>query len=227
MLGSGEIAVVETTVALCRVLKLGEAALGQSVPTLKVDYNDDIRTPEVIGPDVKKGRAFLTGPSRLTRSDVLRDFLYRNSVLVGLSIPQIEELKLAADYTNPDGDLSFVEFDQNINGIPVFRGEVKAGFTKQGELIRVINNLAAGLDTATLSAGFGDPITAVQLAAKFIYVDATKFSLNVNESASTANKVVLGSGESATTAEKMYFPTEPGVAIPAWRVLIWRPEAVG
>src|SRR5262249_34782107 len=25
------------------------------------------------------------------------------------------------------------------------------------------------------------------------------------------------------TAEKMYFPTEPGVAVPAWRVLIWEP----
>ena len=37
-------------------------------------------------------------------------------------------------------------------------------------------------------------------------------------------KVTFGDGDWPTTAEKMYFPTEPGVAVPAWRVLIWEPS---
>ena len=33
----------------------GEEQLRSRVPNLKVEYNDDIRTPEVIGPDMKLG----------------------------------------------------------------------------------------------------------------------------------------------------------------------------
>src|SRR5438552_18212241 len=38
----------------------GEQALRQRVPTLKIEYNTDIRIPEIIGRDAEQGRAFLT-----------------------------------------------------------------------------------------------------------------------------------------------------------------------
>ncbi len=204
----------------------GENTLKQHVPTLKIEYNSDIRVPEMIGPDVKQGRAFLTGatsPAKTSHANVLIDFLRQNTELVGANAAQIDALKVAADYTNPDGNLSFVELNQEINGIPVFRGEVKAGFTRRGEMIRVINNLAPALDYASLSTNFNDPLTAVRAAASLIRNDTSKLDLRKNVQASTEFKTVFGSGDWATTAEKMYFPTEPGVAIPAWRVLIWQP----
>ncbi|MFN0277332.1 MAG: M36 family metallopeptidase [Pyrinomonadaceae bacterium] len=204
----------------------GENALRQNVPTLKIEYNSDIRIPEVIGPDVKQGRAFLTGPTtpaRTSHANVLIDFLRQNRELIGADSGQIDALKIAADYTNPDGNLSFVELNQEINGIPVFRGEVKAGFTKRGEMIRVINNLAPALDYASLSTNFHDPLDAVRAAAGFINNDTSKLDLRKNERTSTSLKTVFGNGDWATTAEKMYFPTEPGVAVPAWRVLVWLP----
>ena len=201
----------------------GENALKRSVPTLKVEYNDDIRIPEVIASDVKQGKAFLTGRSSMKRSAILTNFLKQNARLIGADSDQIGQLKVAADYTNPDGNLSFVELDQSINGVPVFRGEVKAGFGKNGEMIRVINNFASGLDYISLSTDFGDPLSAVTAAAGFINSDDSRLNLNKNDKASTDLKAVFGTGDSATTAEKMYFPTEPGVAIPAWRVLIWQP----
>ena len=37
------------------------------------------------------------------------------------------------------------------------------------------------------------------------------------------DKVVFGTNEWSPTAQKVYFPTEPGVAVPAWLVLIWQP----
>ncbi len=126
-----------------------------------------------------------------------------------------------ADYTNPDGKLSFVELNQEINGIPVFRGEVKAGFTQNGEIIRVINNFAPGLDENSLSTDFGDPSEALTAAAIHINnAGLAAQTLIPIEKLSTDQKAVFGTDESAPTAEKMYFPTEPGVAIPAWRVLI-------
>src|SRR6185369_13095879 len=201
----------------------GEATLATRVPTLKVEYNTDIRIPEVIAPDVKQGRNFLTGASGEKRSDVLRSFVKENNSLIGISDAQAEGLTVTADYTNPDGNLSFAQLEQSINGIPVFRGEVKAGFTKSGEMIRVINNLAPGLDYGSLSTDFRNPADAVRAAAGYINYELKTSDTSLNAAASTDLKAVFGQGDWATTAEKMYFPTEPGVAVPAWRVLIWEP----
>lgn len=201
----------------------GEAELRARVPGLKIAYNKELQTPEVIGPDVAMGRGFLTAPSRGKRADTLRDFLKENSSLVGAGDAQIDSLRTVTDYVNPDGNLSFVHLEQKINDVPVFRGEVKAGFTKDGEIVRVINSLAPGLDYATLSTGFNDPADAVRAAAGHISYDLKTSDVARNDARSTDLKVVFGSGDWATTAEKMYFPLEPGVARPAWRVLIWQP----
>lgn len=204
----------------------GETSLRERVPTLKIEYNSDIKIPEVIGPDVSKGRHFLTTPTAVRdgkRAPLLVGFLKENTSLIGVSASEIDSLKVAADYTNPDGNLSFVELNQEINGVPVFRGEVKAGFTKQGGIIRVINNLAPGLANSAISDDFGDALEAVRAGARHINVEPGSIDLRANAEESTDLKRTFGTGDSATTAEKMYFPTEPGVVVPAWRVLIWRP----
>ncbi|KXK02065.1 MAG: hypothetical protein UZ17_ACD001001433, partial [Acidobacteria bacterium OLB17] len=204
--------------------KRGEESLRQQMPTVKVEYNQDIRTPEVISPDVySKNITWLTGPSSEKRSDILRNFIKGHQDLIGVDAGQVDSLVTAADYTNPNGDLSFVELNQEINGVPVFRGEIKAGFRKDGSIIRVINNLAPGIDYGSVSTEFGDPAAAVHVAAQHIRHELRPDEKVRNDSASNANKVVFGNGDWATTAEKMYFPTEPGIAVPAWRVLIWQP----
>ena len=202
----------------------GEEALKRQLPTAKVEYNLDIRTPEIITPDVYKSKIeYLTRPSSATRTSILRDFIKDNTELVGVTNNQIDNLVVVADYTNPDGKLSFVDFEQRINGIPVFRGEVKAGFTKKNEIIRVVNNLAPGLDYGSLATDFRNPSDAVKVAATHIKHELTAADVTRNDAASSNLKVVFGEGDWATTAEKMYFPTEPGIAVPAWRILIWQP----
>ncbi|HUR96570.1 MAG TPA: M36 family metallopeptidase, partial [Pyrinomonadaceae bacterium] len=202
----------------------GEAELKARLPQAKVEYNLDIRIPEVITPNVYSSKIeFLSGPSTAKRSEILRNFVKENDSLIGVSTSQANSLKVAADYTNPDGNMSYAHLEQLINGIPVFRGEVKAGFTKEGRLVRVINNLAPGLDYESLSTDFHNPADAVTKAAAHINHELKPSDVSKNDAASTDNVVVFGQGDWATTAEKMYFPTEPGVAVPAWRVLIWQP----
>lgn len=202
----------------------GEERLKSSMPHVRIEYNHDIRTPEVIAPQVWVTEIeWLSFPSSRKRSEILLDFVKQNNELIGVNDRQAEALNVAADYENPSGNMSFAHLEQLINGIPVFRGEIKAGFTKDGRIITVINNLAAGLDYNALSQNFGDPRNAVTAAAENIRHEFDSDSLILNEKSSTDLKSVFGEGDWATTAEKMYFPTEPGVAIPAWRVLIWRP----
>jgi hypothetical protein len=198
-----------------------ENALRQKVPNLKIEFNNELRMPETIAPDVKRGRAFLSAPSEVERSKILRGFIKQNNDLLGVSDWQADELKLAADYTNPDGNLSFSSFKQEINGVPVFRGEVKAGFSKKGEIIRLVNNLAPDLDYKAVSNDFGNPQDAVNHAASYLNNQIKTTGFLRNDAASNNLKTVFGESEHPTTAEKIYFPTEAGVARAAWRVLIW------
>src|SRR6476661_2500947 len=202
----------------------GESALRSRYDEVKFEYNTDMRIPEVITPDTWKTRLqYLSPSSGEKRSEILRGFVKQNSDLVGVSDQQADSLRVAADYTNPDGEKSFAHLEQLINGIPVFRGEIKAGFTKDGQIIRIVNNLAPGLDYGSLSSDFGDPAAAVRFAAGQIGHDLKAEEQTPNAAESNDLKTVFGTGDWATTAEKMYFPTEPGVAVPAWRVLIWQP----
>ena len=202
----------------------GEEILRSKIPGIKVEYNRDLRIPEVITPDMWRFEVErLTAPSEMKRSEILRNFVKQNNNLIGVSDVQADNLKVTADYQNPNGKISFAYLEQTINGIPVFRGEVKAGFTKSGEIIRVINNLAPGLDYENLSTDFRNPLDAVKAAHQHINSKPTKLDPQFNESLSTGAKAVFGNGEWATVAEKMYFPTEPGIAIPSWRVLVWQP----
>src|ERR1043166_57833 len=170
----------------------------QRVPRLKVDYDEQMHVPEVIGPDVREAKTFLTKPSTAKRRDVLKGFLKDNSNAIGLSASEIANLKTAADYADPDGKLGFVRLEQAVNGVPVFRGEVRAGFTKNGELVRVVNGLVPGLADATIPSDFSDADAATRAASSFVDGEIKK-----------------------VTADKIYFPTEAGVVVPAWAVQVW------
>jgi hypothetical protein len=202
----------------------GEEDLRTRVPSLKVEYNQDIRIPEVITPDSwKTNIERMTAPSNANRAEILRSFVKQNNDLIGITDAQADGLRVLSNYTNPNGYMSFAHLEQVINGVPVFRGEIKAGFTKNGQIIRVINNFAPGLDYESLSSDFRDPLDSVKAAFRNINAEPKGKDLEINNVASTDLKAVFGNGDWATTAEKMYFPTEPGVARTAWRVLIWQP----
>ena len=46
--------------------------------------------------------------------------------------------------------MAWVEFEQRINGMPVFQGLIRGGFTRKGELARTTGPLASGLNPAAL-----------------------------------------------------------------------------
>ncbi len=199
----------------------GEKKLQTSIQEARVEYSSESRNPEIIGTANGFTLSPITASAPGERPEILKRFIADNSELFGIATPQISGLETVADYTNPDGVLSFVELTQKFNGISVFRGEVKAAFTKRNEVVRVINNLAPGIDEASLSTEFGDPGIAIRNAARHI---GNKASVSKNAVVAVSDSVFRsGEGDWATTAEKIYFPVEPGVAVPAWRVLFWLP----
>jgi hypothetical protein len=204
----------------------GEDSLRSRVPSLVVEYSEDLRAPEVIGTSSGSGK-FLSDVSDYgsgkSNAELVRGFIQQNDGLFSLTRSQVNALEVRADYTNPDGNLSYVILGQEINGIPVFRGEVEAMITRRGEIARMINNIAPGLDYSSLRTKAGRPEDAVFAAAKYINLMATDADVRIASLADGGKSVAFERGQfdSPTTAELMYFPTEPGEATLAWRVLIW------
>ena len=126
------------------------------------EYNDALGVVETVA--AVDPAEPLVRSARATRAQTLRNFISANENVFG--IRSLDQLKKTADYTNPDGNLSFVRFEQRVDDIPVFAAEVTAGFSKRNEMFRVINSLAP--DVKTPATEFGDPENAVTSAASHI-----------------------------------------------------------
>ena len=135
---------------------------------------------------------------------------------------QAESLELVADYVNPAGNMAWVEFEQRINGLPVFRGLIRGGFTARGELARTTGVLAAGLDAAQL--GTAPALTAAQAVSRA----AANVGWSVPAdalvpTATESGRVTFARGTMADEAKAwlLYFPLAPGAARLAWATEIW------
>lgn len=159
-------------------------------PGVRFEVHPFFGTPEITGTVSE----FLTARSNRSRPDIVRQFINSNPDMFGLTAESIGNLKLTADYTNPSGNLSFVHFEQQINGVPVFAGEIRAALTPMGELVRVVNGVVPAIDVDK-SSDFGDRDRAASVAAG-----------NVDGK--------------AIDAEQIYFPIAAGTVVPAWRVTV-------
>lgn len=191
-------------------------------PRMKIEFNEDLGVNEIISP--ASPQSFLAPSSAADRSNTLKNFVLANRQLFGIEEPQ--QLVKTADYENPDGNLSFAHFSQEIRGVPVFGAEVKAGFSRDGGMFRVVNSLARGLETTSLNASFGDAASAVVRAGSHIGVEAGAPDLiPLSSQKRGAHRFSSPAFNDTVLAEQFYFPVGNGVARPAWRVLLWTERA--
>lgn len=212
-------------------MKEAREALAESNPDVDFKVNEELGLPEVVG--VKPGRKgkFLSQPSGDGREKAVRGFLGRNASLYGLTARQIAHLKKSADYENPQGNLSWVELRQEIKGVPVFQGDMRAVITRDGELARAVGRLVPSLDDTEVIGGSeveapATPVSAAQavaIAAESIGVSFNAADLVVKESSPDGTSFVFeGSpfGEDLKV-ELLYFPLDSGVVTASWAMTLW------
>ena len=200
-------------------------------PGIDVEWSKETGGPEVVR---SLSAEKLSGPTSAGREQVLRGFLQQNADLYGLSKGQVTGLRKTADYENPESNMSWVEFEQQINGIPVFQGNIRAGFSKAHELVGTSGSLVNGVDTASLgkTSSFAaslssDPgssaANAVASGAQSIGVDLSSGDLQVKEVSPDGLTVTFDAGPftEEIKAEMVYFPLEQGVVTPAWSMVLW------
>src|SRR5688572_16974552 len=220
--------------------------LEREIPGLEVAFSDEIGAPEIVS--IRSGQKMLAAKSGPSKEAVVRGFLSRNRDLYGLSLRQVGELRKTADYTNPAGNLSWVELRQEIRGLPVFQGELRAAFNAKGELFRTVGRLVLELDYAKISAEInlrkslgknrqqlaahaspGKELTtsaaqAVSIAASSIGVTVDPESLVASEATGDGTSIVFEAGPFAqpTKAQLIYFPLGPGDVTLAWSLALWQ-----
>ncbi|MGH7767875.1 MAG: M36 family metallopeptidase, partial [Candidatus Binatia bacterium] len=196
-----------------------QEVLSVQIPGLRVE-----RHPVLGGPEVIAARgSFLTGfAPNADPEQTVRNFLFSTSTLYGLSPNETDELVTKARYTNPAGNLSWVTLQQQINGVPVFRGELRAAVTANGELASTVSEMAAGIDPRSIGAPTMRPEEAVQIAAESIGVTLTATPSLIERSVDgLKHKFARGPFADDITVERVVFPLSAGRAVLAWQVLLW------
>jgi hypothetical protein len=203
------------------------ANLGAGLARLQADFGraDLKRSPELDTIEIvraKPGSPFLTAPSE-NRVAALRGFLSGYADAFGLSAQGIQNLEVVADYQNPSGGMAWVELEQRINGLPVFRGSIRGGFTSKGELAGTTGQLAPGLEQAALTVNPG--LTAQEAISRAAAHVGWKVSAGALQQKAVADdgKITFARGPMADDARAwlLYFPLAPGVARLAWATEIW------
>jgi extracellular elastinolytic metalloproteinase len=196
-----------------------------SVEGLEVTFSDLTNSPEVI--EVRgKGRKFLTPPSSQPRESVLKGFINDNPGLFGMNPRQVAMLRKTAEYTNPNGKLSWLRMEHRWNGMKVFRGEAVAAFTSGGEMARMVGELTPGPEEQDLATVPNvSAAAAVVAAAAYLDVTLTESELAVKETSPDGRKVVFhpaGPFTSDIELRLQYFPLDTGLATLAWSMVLWQ-----
>jgi subtilisin-like proprotein convertase family protein len=212
--------------AAAQAMAAGRSQLAARVPGLHVEDNPFGTAPEIVG--VAAGcHCALTEADSQAHEPLVRAFLTENAALYGLTPAQVAQLNLVADYANPDGNLSWIEYEQRVGGRAVFQGYLRAALTNDGRLVRTSGNLAAGLNYASLpTVAQLPPAEATAAAAKAIGVEINPFNLRINSVAKSGRVTKLAQGPftEEIKTELVYFPLEPGLAALAYSMVLWQPH---
>ncbi len=212
-------AAAASTAGLARAREAGVARLKAADDAVAVTLHPSLGVTQTVS--AMPGGGFLTPPST-DRVRALRSFLSAYGDAYGVSAQQVQALDVVADYVNPAGNMAWVELEQSFNGIPVFQGMVRGGFTAKGELARTTGTLATGIDEATLAT------TPAIGARQAIALAAGGVDWTVNEGAlvdkgeDAAGHMAFGTPDLADDAKAwlVYFAMRPGVARLAWATVL-------
>lgn len=203
----------------------GHNRLLENNPDAEVLFSKRTGTPEVVG--AGRGKRKLSHASNDHPEQVLRKFLQENQDLYGLSRSEIARLVKNADYSNPAGNLTWVRIEKTVKGKKVFRGEILAAITPQGELVRTVGEMPAGIDDDDVPDGaLVTAAEAVAEAAKSIGVNVAPSDLKIKSISPDGNTVIFEPGPFADEikAELQLFPLDIGAAELAWSIVLWQED---
>ena len=224
--------------SVVKALSLARAAFKDVAPGVEIEVDEQTQAPQVVRARgnqrlAKKARGRISGES------VVRDFLGRNARLYGLTTRQVAKLKKISEYKNPEGNLSWIDLKQELDGLPVFQAELRAAFDADGNLFQTVSSLVPGLNDDEESGRKGGAASMKALpeptlsAAQAVAYGAASLGINVNpneltvkEQDSDGHVVIFSAGPFANDikVELQYFPMKAGEVTLAWSMILYQDE---
>ncbi|HEX2062215.1 MAG TPA: M36 family metallopeptidase [Thermoanaerobaculia bacterium] len=199
------------------------ARVQREIPGLAVAFSEHTGGPELVG--IERGRQKLTGRNHEPRDKVARGFLQKNADLYGLSPKEVAQLRKTADYANPSGNLGWVEYKQELNGLPVFRGDVRFAVTTDGEIVQSTGNLVPALEDFSDDGRKDTSVTAdaaVVTAAASVGVTIAPV---LKDTDGTTYLFEPGPFTDDIKVQLEYFPLDSGIVTLAWSMILWQEDA--
>lgn len=203
-------------------MRSAAAAFLGGKPGRQIEWNRGGTAPEVVGTLGHDG--FLTPDSTAAREDIARGFLQANRALYGLADTDVAGLVKITDYTNPAGNLSWVELRQEFHGLPVFQGELRFAFTAGNALARTTGNLVPAIDAKALNPKPAlSPASAVVRGAATVGYTLDVARLATKEVAEKGRVQILARGPFVRDikTELVWFSPTSGVAVLAYSMTLW------
>lgn len=208
-------------------IRAAAARVGHEVPGLAIAFSDHTGAPEIVG--VARGNRKLTSRSREPRENVARGFLQRNADLYGLTPREVAQLRKIADYANPGGNLAWVEYKQELNGLPLFRGEIRFAITTEGEIVQTTGNLVPALDDLSDDGRKGASVSADAAVVTAAASIGRTFNGSpvVREASPDGTTFVFEPGPFTDDIKVQleYFPLDGGIVTLAWSMILWENDA--
>jgi subtilisin-like proprotein convertase family protein len=208
---------------LNRSIEVGVARSG--LATSVAPRSGQTSPPQVV--EAKSGgQKFLTPSSSLPRESIVRGFINDNVSMFGMRPQEVAGLRKIAEYTNPNGRLSWLKMEQRWNGMRVFRGETTAVFDANGALVRMVGELASLPESQRLETVPKETAAAaVVAAAASIGAPLAESQLAVKDSSPDGRSIIFypaGSFTDEIRLELMYFPLEAETATLSWSMTLWQ-----
>ncbi|MGV3660420.1 MAG: M36 family metallopeptidase, partial [Prosthecobacter sp.] len=198
------------------------AALRAAIPGSTVEFDPITGAPSQIQ---ATGR-FLTGRSTgLSARDVVGGFIERHAALFGHGSAALKSARVTRDDVTQHSGMSTVVWNQEVDGIPVFKTILKANLTKHGELITINDHFVAD-PTPNRAAPAINAERAVFLAANSVQSTVAESSIVAqgNAQGPERHQAFTAPGLSDTSALLTYLPMNESEVRLGWDVTLFSIE---
>ena len=166
---------------------------------------------------LREGRA-LTAPSSQQPEEIAKGFLQSHAAIFSLAGAEVDNLRLLIK--DAAGDATFLAFNQTVDGIDVFNGQIKFTLSKAGEVVEV----AAGDITPGLTLSTSPRLTAEEAVRAAFRAAGAEAPAALAPSSDPSGKARFlnpgGNRFNPITAELSVFPVTASSARLAYRILL-------
>ncbi len=171
-------------------------------------------------------RGFLTPPAPgRSAEDIVLDFIGGNTALYGMERQHARELRVLGESRSRSGGLRMVRLGQEIDGRPVFQGEIRATVDREGRLIRTVGRPVPRAGTIRSQGGsLLRPEEALSSALATVGLGIGADSMSVAGSAPGGFIDIAVDHDLVNRAVRsrlVWFPLTPDLLVPAWSQVVF------